>query len=43
MTNIIVAFSKQEDAKSIKNILTRNGFQVVAICTSGAQVLNSNV
>ena len=41
MTNIIVAFSKQEDAKSIKNILTRNGFQVVAICTSGAQVLNS--
>lgn len=41
MTNIIVAFSKQEDAKSIKNILTRNGFQVVAVCTSGAQVLNS--
>lgn len=41
MTNIIVAFSKQEDAKSIKNILMRNGFQVVAVCTSGAQVLNS--
>ncbi len=41
MTNIIVAFSKLEDAKSIKNILTRSGFQVVAVCTSGAQVLNS--
>ena len=41
MTNIIVAFSRQEDARSIKNILMRNGFQVVAVCTSGAQVLNS--
>lgn len=41
MTNIVVAFSKQEDAKSIKNILMRSGFQVVAVCTSGAQVLNS--
>ena len=41
MTNIIVAFSKWEDAKSIKNILVKNGFQVIAVCTSGAQVLNS--
>ena len=41
MTNIIVAFSKQENAKNVKNILMRNGFEVVAICTSGAQVLNS--
>lgn len=41
MTNIVVAFSKQEDARSIKNILMRSGFQVVAVCTSGAQVLNS--
>ncbi len=40
MANIIVAFSKQEDAKSIKNILMRNGFQVIAVCTSGAQVLS---
>lgn len=40
MTNVIVAFSKIEDAKSIKNILMRNGFQVVALCTSGAQALN---
>ena len=40
MTNVIVAFSKPEDAKSIKNILMRNGFSVVAVCTSGAQALN---
>jgi len=40
VTNIVVAFSKPEDAKSIKNILMRNGFQVVAVCTSGAQALS---
>lgn len=40
MTNVIVAFSKPEDAKSIKNILMRSGFQVIAVCTSGAQALN---
>lgn len=40
MTNIVVAFSKGEDAKNIKNILMRNGFHVVAVCTSGSQVLH---
>jgi len=40
LANIIVAFSKPEDAKSIKNILMRNGFEVIAVCTSGAQVLS---
>ena len=40
MANIIVAFSKPEDGKSIKNILMRSGFQVIAVCTSGAQALN---
>lgn len=39
MTNVIVAFSRPEDAKSIKNILMRSGFQVVAVCHSGAQAL----
>lgn len=39
MTKIIVAFSKPGDAKNIKNILMRSGFQVVAVCTSGGQVL----
>ena len=39
MTNIIVAFARIEDAKSIKNILVKNGFCVTAVCTSGAQAL----
>ncbi len=41
MTNVIVAFSKAEDAKNIKNILMKNGFTVSAVCTSGAQTVNS--
>ncbi|MGL5435535.1 MAG: ANTAR domain-containing response regulator [Lachnospiraceae bacterium] len=39
MTNVIVAFQKPEHAKSIKNILMRSGFQVIAVCNSGAQTL----
>lgn len=39
MANVIVAFSKPEDARSIKNILMRSGFQVIAVCCSGSQVL----
>lgn len=39
MTNIIVVFARMEDAKSIKNILVKNGFGVTAVCTSGAQAL----
>lgn len=41
MANIVVAFSKWEDGRSIKNILVKNGFQVVAVCTSGSQALNN--
>lgn len=41
MTNVIVAFSKAEDAKNIKNILMKNGFSVSAVCTSGSQAVNS--
>lgn len=40
MTKIIVALPKLDDAKSIKNILVRNGFSVVAVCASGAQTLS---
>lgn len=40
MTNIIVVFARLEDAKSIKNILVKNGFGVTAVCTSGAQALS---
>lgn len=39
MTNIIVAFSKPEDGRNIKNILMKNGLLVMAACTFGAQVL----
>lgn len=37
--NVVIAFSKAEDAKNIRNILMRNGFSVDAVCTSGAQAL----
>lgn len=40
MTNIIVVFARIEDARSIKNILVKNGFGVTAVCTSGAQALS---
>ena len=40
MTNIIVVFPKLENAKSIRNVLVRNGFSVTAACTTGAQALS---
>ncbi len=39
MANVIVAFSRPEDARNIKNSLTKNGFPVNAVCSSGAQAL----
>lgn len=41
MTNMIVLFPKIEDAKHIRNLLVRRGFQVSAVCTTGAQALAS--
>lgn len=43
MANIIVALPNINDAKNLRNILTRNGFRVIAICTNGAQVLNYTI
>ncbi len=40
LAGIIVAFPKQEDSRSIKNLLIRNGFSTVASCTSGAQAIS---
>lgn len=40
MTNIIVVLPKLDDAKGIKNLLVRNGFQVTAVCTTGAQAIS---
>ena len=41
MTGLIVAFPKQETAKNIKKILMQNGHCVCAVCTTGAQALQS--
>lgn len=40
MVNILVTFSKIEDAKNIKNVLIRNGFSVTAVCSTGAATIN---
>lgn len=40
MTNIIVALPKIEDAKGIRGVLVKNGFQVTAVCSTGAQCLS---
>ena len=39
MTNIVVAFSRRENAVNIRNILTRSGIEVSAVCLTGAKVL----
>lgn len=39
MEQIIVVFSKHENAVNIRNILTRNGFDVFGVGTTGAQAL----
>ncbi len=41
MTNIIVAFPKQETARKIKRMLVQNGFHAAAVCATGAQSLQS--
>lgn len=41
MTNIIVAFPRQDNARRIKTILVQNGYPVAALCTTGAQALQS--
>lgn len=40
MTNIIVVFPRIDDAKSMKNLLVRNGFHVVGVCTTGIQAIS---
>lgn len=40
MINIIVVLPKLEDAKSVRGILMKNGFQVTAVCTTGAKALS---
>ena len=40
MIDIIVVLPKIEDAKGIRGVLMKNGFQVTAACSTGAQVLS---
>ena len=40
MNGIIVVFPKIADGKSVRNLLVRYGYEVTAVCTQGAQVLN---
>ena len=40
MTNVVVVFPKMEDAKNMKNLLVRNGYQVAAVCNTGAAALH---
>lgn len=40
MSSIIVVFPKKENAANIRNILARNGFDVMGICTTGAQAIH---
>lgn len=37
--NIIVVFPRLDDAKNVKNILVRSGFNVAAVCTTGSQAI----
>ena len=39
MVNVVIVFPKPEDARSIRNLLVRNGYHVSGVCTSGAQAL----
>ena len=40
MSSVVVVFPKLEDAKSIRNLLVRNGVDVVGICTTGGEALD---
>lgn len=39
MTGIIIVLPKIEEGKAVRNLLVRNGYQVIAVCASGAQAL----
>ena len=41
VSNIVIAFPKQEVAQNVKKILSQSGYSVQAVCTTGAQALNS--
>lgn len=40
MINILIVFPRPEDAKGTKNLLARNGYHVVGVCSTGAQAIS---
>ena len=40
MATLIVAFPKLEEAKAVRNLLVRRGYEVASACTSGATAIN---
>lgn len=40
MTNIVVVLPKLEDARGIRSVLMKNGFQTTVACANGAQALS---
>ena len=41
MADIIVGFPKLDDAKNLRKLLIRNGYDVNMVCDSGAQIVNA--
>lgn len=41
MAGVIVVFPNRDNAANIRNILCRGGFDVIGVCTTGAQALHS--
>lgn len=41
MLDIIVAFPKLEDAKNLRKLLVRNGYDIYKVCDSGAQIISA--
>ena len=39
--NIIVVFPKKEAAQKIRNVLVKNGYDVSAVCTTGARAIEA--
>ncbi|MDO5382254.1 MAG: ANTAR domain-containing protein [Eubacteriales bacterium] len=40
MATLIIAFPKLEEARAVRNLLVRRGYDVAVPCTSGAQTIN---
>ena len=40
MTSVIVLFQRLEEARGIRNLLVRNGFDVAQVCTQGSHALS---